>query len=370
MGDSGMTTRLKHPDIGELSERSREIFRQVVEAYVSTGAPVGSHTLSRRLPLSLSPASVRNAMGDLEDLGLLYAPHTSAGRLPTEMGLRLFVDGLLEVGELDPKEQETIARQCTSAGHSLEHMLEQATGMLSGLSHAAGMVLAPKTEAALKHVELVPLGADRALAVLVTERGIVENRVMALPEGLPVSALEEATNYLNARVRGRTLADARDVVQEELQRDRAQLNELAHKVVEAGLATWSGTDEAGESTLIVRGQAHLLDDVTALEDLERIRGLFEALETKETILRFVDLTARAEGVQIFIGAENNLFNVTGCSMVVAPFRSQQQRIVGAIGVIGPTRLNYGRIIPLVDYTSKVIGSLLSSPDEAPTDRTE
>ncbi len=340
----------------ELSERSREIFREIVDAYVETGEPVGSRTLSRRLSVSLSPATVRNVMADLEEAGLLYAPHTSAGRLPTEAGMRMFVSGLLEVGQLPETERDSIDAKCKGSGRSLETLLGEALTTLSGLSRCAGLVLAPKTQTALKHIEFVPLGSGRALVVMVTDDGLVENRVLELSREVTPSALVEATNYLNARLVGRTLDEARQLIVEELETQKSQLDELTGKVVAAGLATWAGGDKSGQ--LIVRGQSHLLDDVTALADLERIRALFEALETKEHLVRLLDLTNRAEGVQIFIGAENELFRVSGCSMVVAPYHNSREQIVGAIGVIGPTRINYARIIPLVDYTAKVIGRLI------------
>jgi len=340
----------------ELSERSREIFREIVDAYVETGEPVGSRTLSRRLSVTLSPATIRNVMSDLEDSGLLFAPHTSAGRLPTEAGMRLFVNGLLEVGKLSEGERERIDSQCQATGRSLETLLGEALSALSGLSRCAGLVLAPKTQVSLKHIEFVPLGQSRALVVLVTDDGVVENRILELPREVTASVLVEAGNYLNARVVGRTLEEAREQILADLESHRVQLDGLTSKVVEAGLATWAGGDNAGQ--LIVRGQSHLLDDVTALNDLERIRGLFEALETKETLVRLLDLTNRAEGVQIFIGAENDLFRVSGCTVIVAPYHNSRDQIVGAIGVIGPTRINYARIIPLVDYTAKVIGRVI------------
>ncbi|HXP97028.1 MAG TPA: heat-inducible transcriptional repressor HrcA [Telmatospirillum sp.] len=340
----------------ELSERSREIFRQIVDAYVATGEPVGSRTLSRRLSMTLSPATVRNVMADLEDAGLLYAPHTSAGRLPTEAGMRLFVNGLLELGKLAESERDRIDAHCRTTGKSLETLLEEALSTLSGLSRCAGLVLAPKSQVALKHIEFVPLGPGRALVVLVTDDGLVENRVLELPREVTPSALVEATNYLNARLIGRTLDEAKRQILDELESQRTQLDELTGKVVAAGLATWAGGNKGGQ--LIVRGQSHLLDDVTALDDLERIRALFEALETKEQLLNLLELTHGAEGVQIFIGAENELFKVSGCTMIVAPYHNSREQIVGAIGVIGPTRINYGRIIPLVDYTAKVIGRLI------------
>jgi heat-inducible transcriptional repressor len=349
-------------NVMELSERSREIFREIVDAYVETGEPVGSRTLSRRLSVALSPATIRNVMADLEDAGLLYAPHTSAGRVPTEEGLRLFVNGLLELGTLREEERERIDGQCRANGRSVESMLEEALSTLAGLSRCAGLVLAPKTQMGLKHVEFVPLGPGRALVVLVTEDGSVENRVLELPREVTPSALVEASNYLNSRMVGHTLEETRLHVQSEIENHRGQLDQLTGKVVAAGLAKWSGVVSGGaemaSGQLIVRGQSHLLEDVTVVSDLERIRALFDALETREQLVRLLDLTNHAEGVQIFIGAENELFTVSGCAMIVAPYMNSAERIVGAIGVIGPTRMNYARIIPMVDYTAKVIGRLI------------
>ncbi len=342
------------PMIGTLNDRSREIFRKVVDAYVETGEAVGSRTLSRRLGMSLSPATVRNVMADLEEAGLLYAPHTSAGRVPTEAGLRLFVDGLLEIGALSREERESIDGRCAATGRSLASVLEEATTMLSGLSRCAGLVVAPKQDAALKHIEFVQLGPGRALVVLVSENGLVENRIIDVPLGLPASSLIEATNYLSQRLVGRTIDDARLLIKTELDQHRAQLDELSRKVVEAGLATWS---QAG-GYLLVRGQGQLLADVQQMADLERIRALFAMLETKDAMVRLLDASEKAEGVQIFIGAENELFSMAGCSVIIAPYANREEKVVGAIGVIGPTRMNYARIIPMVDYTAKVIGRIL------------
>jgi heat-inducible transcriptional repressor len=341
--------------IYELNERSREIFRVIVDGYVATGEPIGSRTLSRRLGQNLSPATIRNVMADLEEAGLLFAPHTSAGRLPTEAGLRLFVHGLLEIGRLAEDERHSIESLCIARGKSLSQALEEATSALSGLSHCAGVVVVPKQERPLKHLEFVHLGPGRALVVLVTEDGLVENRVIELPLGLPPAALVSAGNYLNARLIGRTLGEARAEIEEEIASNRTQLDELTSKLVAAGLASWAGGEG---SALIVRGQANLLEDVTALADLERLRTLFEMLETRETMLRLLDASKQGDGVQIFIGAESHLFGVTGCSVVIAPYHNSREQIVGAIGVIGPTRLNYARIIPMVDYTAKVIGRLI------------
>ncbi|MCH6578717.1 MAG: heat-inducible transcriptional repressor HrcA [Alphaproteobacteria bacterium] len=342
--------------VAVLNERSREIFRRIVESYVETGEPVGSRTLSRSLRLALSPATIRNVMADLQEAGLLYAPHTSAGRLPTEAGLRLFVDGLLEIGGLTEEERTDIDVKCSATGRSVEEALAEATSMLSGLADCAGLVFAPKSETPLKHIEFVGLTDGQALVVMVGENGVVENRLIAVPVGIPPSALVEARNFLSARLVGRTLTEARAEIAAELKEHRVQLDQLTTEVVETGLATWAGESQSGY--LIVKGQAKLLENITAIEDLEQIRTLFQALETKETMARLLELAHDAEGVQIFIGADNALFALAGCSMVVAPFANSSEKIVGAIGVIGPTRINYARIIPMVDYTAKVISRVI------------
>jgi len=342
--------------VQELNERSREIFRHIVDAFVETGAPIGSRTIARRMGMGLSPATIRNVMADLEELGLLHAPHTSAGRMPTEIGLRLFVHGLLERGNLSKDERAQIEAQCAATGRSLPEALEEASNMLSGLSHCAGLVVAPKADEPLKHIEFVMLGPGRALVVLVFASGAVENRIIDVPVGLPASSLIEASNYLSARLVGRTIDEALANIRAELDQHRAQLDLLTSKVVELGLATWADDDRGG--ALIVRGQAHLLDEITGAEDLERIRQLFSTLETKNALLRLLDLTSAAEGVQIYIGAESELFSLAGCSVIIAPYANSQQRIVGAVGVVGPTRIDYARIIPMVDYTAKVIGRIV------------
>lgn len=342
--------------ITELNERSKEIFRRIVDSYLETGDPMGSRTLSRQSGLDISPATIRNVMADLEDAGLLFSPHTSAGRIPTEVGLKLFVDGILEVGNLTSAERQSIEGECKTTGQSVEGMLENATQALSGLSHLTGLVVAPKTQAPLKHIEFVSLSPGRALVVLVTENGVVENRIIEIPPNVLPSALVEATNYLSARLVGRTLDDALDAIKIELSNHQAQLDVLTTKVVEEGLAVWSGGD--GDSALIVRGQANLLEDMDAAADLEHIRSLFEALETKQSMAKLIESADIADGVQIFIGADNNLFGMSGCSLIVGPYKDSQERIIGTIGVIGPTRMNYARIIPMVDYTAKLVGRLI------------
>jgi heat-inducible transcriptional repressor len=346
-------------EISKLNERSRTVLRKIVESYLVTGEPVGSRNLSRVLPMTLSPASIRNVMSDLEHSGLIYAPHTSAGRLPTESGLRLFVDGLLEVGNLTAEERRQIEAQISvQRTKSFEQVLGEASEIMSGLSHCAGVVLAEKQDDRLKHIEFVPLEPGKGLVVLVGEDNTVENRIIALPPGLPPSALTEAANYLNSRIRGLKIAEARAKVEAELGAAKAELDALTQKVIKAGLAEWSGSLNDRQS-LIVRGQANLLKDLTAIEELERIRQLFDDLEQKRELVQILGLAERAEGVRIFIGSENKLFSLSGSSLIVAPFQDRQRKVVGVLGVIGPTRINYARIIPMVDYTAKVVGRLLT-----------
>jgi len=345
--------------LARMNERSRTILRQIVESYLTTGEPVGSRNLARVLPMTLSPASIRNVMSDLEHAGLIYAPHTSAGRVPTQSGLRLFVDGLLEIGDLTQDERRQIEAEIgVRRAKSVEQVLHEAGELISGLSHCAGVVLAEKQVARLKHVEFVPLDPARALAVLVSEDGSVENRLVRLPAGLPVSALIEAGNYLNAHVRGLTIAEARGAIETSLASAKAELDGLTKKVVEAGLAEWSGA-LGDRKSLIVRGQANLLKDVHAIEDLERIRQLFDDIEQQRDIVQLLGASEIGEGVRIFIGSENKLFSLSGSSLVVAPFHDTTRQVVGVLGVIGPTRLNYARIIPMVDYTAKLVGRLLT-----------
>lgn len=342
----------------EIDQRSREIFRQIVDGYLATGEPVGSRNIARLLPVSLSPATVRNVMTDLELAGLIHAPHVSAGRLPTERGLRFFVDAMMEVGNLTSEERKRIEAQIKAGAtnRTLDATLTEASALLSGLSRGAGVVVTTKANARLKHIEFVRLDPSRALVVLVAEDGTVENRLLALPPGLPVSALTEAANFLNARVLGKTLSELRREIADHRATMERELDALTAKLVESGIATSSGP--SSDRHLIVRGQANLLEDLKAQDDLERIRLLFGDLETQTDV---IDLLARAEagdGVRIFIGSENKLFSMSGSSMIAAPFHDAEQRIVGVVGIIGPTRLNYARIVPMVDYTAKVVGRLL------------
>ncbi|RRN64745.1 heat-inducible transcriptional repressor HrcA [Caulobacter sp. 602-1] len=347
---------VRAPGLGELDSRARDIFRRVVESYLETGEPVGSRTISKG-GLALSPASIRNTMQDLAQLGLLDAPHTSAGRMPTHAGLRMFVDGFLEVGDIGEEEKRAIEARLAVKGRSFEEALSEASSVLSGLAGGAGIVVTPVREGGVKHVEFVPLGGGQVLAVMVFEDGQVENRLMRQAPGVTPSALQEAGNFLNARLRGRTLSEARTEMGGELDIARRQLDETAARLVEDGLAAWSG-GEGDARSLIVRGQANLLADARAREDIDRVRQLFDDLEQKGQLIGLLDDVRDAEGVRIYIGAETRLFSLSGSSVIAAPYMTGRQKVLGAIGVIGPARLNYARVIPLVDYTARVLGRMM------------
>lgn len=346
--------------IEDLNQRSRTIFRQIVDSYILTGEPVGSRTLSQKLDNALSPASIRNVMADLEGIGLIFSPHKSAGRVPTDIGLRLFVDGMLEMGNLTQEERTTIRVQCEESGHNVEDILTRATSLLSGLSRCASLVIAPKNDQPLKHMEFVYLSPGQALVVIVSEGDDVENRIINIPLGLTPSALVQAGNYLNTRLVGRTFAEAKNQVEQELKNQQAELDNLTQSIVEQGLAVWAGSQSTGaaHNNLIIRGRANLLDNMDAIDDLERIRRLFSDLESKKDLIDLLESAREADGVRIFIGSENNLFSLSDSSVIASPYMDGKNNILGVIGVIGPTRLDYARIIPLVDYTAKVIGKIL------------
>lgn len=343
-----------------LDARSRDIFRLIVDNFLREGEPLGSRNLTRLLSDSLSPATVRNVMSDLEHLGLIYSPHVSAGRLPTQAGLRFFVDAFMELGDLTSDERRQIEAQvrASGSGQTLEHILTDASQMLSGLSRGAGLVMTAKSEVPLKHIEFIRLEPEKALAVMVSQNGDVENRVVDLPAGVTSSQLVEASNFLNAHIRGRTLAEAKIEIGRLKEETRTALDTLSQDLVERGLAVWAGEGSGLQARLIVRGHANLLENVTAQADLELLRHLFEDLETKEGMLQLLDLAEEGPGVRIFIGSENKLFSLSGSSLVVAPYRDKDARVIGALGVIGPTRLNYARIVPMVDYTAQIIGRML------------
>ena len=343
--------------LAALDARSREIFRRLVESYLTSGEPVGSRSLSRALPMSLSPASIRNVMQDLEELGLIYAPHISAGRMPTQGGLRFYVDALLEFGGLAEEERMRIERQArTAAEDGYENALTRTTTLLSDLSRGAGVVLTSKDDMRLRHIEFVRVEPEKALAVLVGEDGAVENRVLSIPSDVSASALIEASNYLSAHARGGTLAEARAKIERARDEARNEIDELAAGLVDAGLAFWAGAGGARQQ-LIVRGQANLIGDSSEAQELERIRLLFSDLETQTGVIDLLHRAENGEGVKIFIGSENKMFSLSGSSMIAAPLRGADRRIAGVLGVIGPTRLNYGRIVPMVEYAAQILGDL-------------
>jgi heat-inducible transcriptional repressor len=343
--------------LSDMNDRSREVFRRVVEGYLSNGEPVGSRTLTRSLSEKVSAATVRNVMQDLEFLGLLGSPHISAGRVPTQLGLRMFVDGLLEVDDLAVDDREKI-NSTVGNGSDVGDILDRVGSALSGVTQGASLVLTPKHEAAIKHIEFVSLSPDRALVVLVFADGHVENRIFTPPPGQTPSSMREAANFLNALMGGRTLSEAQMVIREEISARRQEIDTLARDLVESGLAVWENEGEQYER-LIVRGRANLLGDETEGEEMERIRVLFDDLERKRDIAEFLELTQDGDGVRIFIGSENKLFSLSGSSLVVSPYMNADRKIIGAVGVIGPTRLNYGRIVPIVDYTAQLVGKLIS-----------
>ena len=344
--------------LDEMNNRSREVFRRVVEGYLSDGEPVGSRTLSRDFSEDISAATIRNVMQDLEFLGLLGSPHTSAGRIPTQLGLRMFVDGILEVSEVDKNDRKKIDKIVSDETNQVENILDDISTTLSGVTQGASLVLTPKREAPIKHVEFLPLSANQALVVLVFADGHVENRLFKPPPGQTPSSMKEAANFLNAIMEGNTLSEAKKLIKNEIDYRRQELDTLARDLVQSGLALWEDTEERHER-LIVKGRSNLLSESAQQEDLDRIKNLFDDLERKRDIADFLELTEKGEGVRIFIGSENKLFSLTGSSLVVSPYMNSDRKIIGAVGVIGPTRLNYGRIVPVVDYTAQLVGKMIA-----------
>ena len=343
--------------LNELNDRSREVFRRVVEGYLQSGEPVGSRTLTRDFSEKVSAATIRNVMADLEYLGLLGSPHTSAGRIPTQTGLRMFVDGLLEVSDLTTDDRVKLD-QSTGNSSDVGDILDRISTALSGVTQGASLVLAPKHEAPVKHIEFVSLSPDRALVVLVFADGHVENRLFTPPIGQTPSSMREAANFLNAIMAGHTLGEARKLVDQEIKKRRQELDSLAQQLVKTGMVVWENSGERNER-LIVRGRSNLIGDDTGEQELDRIKNLFDDLERKRDIADFLELTQSGDGVRIFIGSENKLFSLSGSSLVVSPYMNAERQIIGAVGVIGPTRLNYGRIVPIVDYTAQLVGKLIA-----------
>ena len=344
--------------LAEMNDRSREVFRRVVEGYLASGDPVGSRTLTRTMQEKVSAATIRNVMQDLEYLGLLDSPHVSAGRIPTQLGLRMFVDGLMEIGVVADADREKIDASLGANDRDMPALLDKIGATLSGLTQGASLVLTPKRQAPIRHIEFLSLSPDRALVVLVFADGTVENRLFTPPPGQTPSSMREAANFVNALAEGRTLGDLRQKISQEISQRRQEIDSLARDLVESGMALWENAGEPHER-LIVRGRANLIDETAEVQDVNRIRRLFDDLERKRDIAEFLDLTEQGEGVRIFIGSENKLFSLSGSSLVVSPYMNADRKIIGAVGVIGPTRLNYGRIVPIVDYTAQLVGKLIS-----------
>ncbi|MDC3176277.1 heat-inducible transcriptional repressor HrcA [Alphaproteobacteria bacterium] len=339
--------------IFNLNERSKEIFTLIVEDYVTNGEPVGSRKLSTKLQKNLSAASIRNVMSDLQDAGLLTSQHSSAGRVPTDFGMKFFVEGLLQISNLSKDECKNIKKKFRREEKSVDQIYDDAIHLLSGLSDCAGLVVTPKLDGGMKHIEFLPVSLEQALVVMVMENGLVENRLVKIPKGLPSSVFRHITNYLNSKLGGRSLLQSKKIIQKEIFEDKKHLDKESKALIEQGIACWA--DASKKNKLILTGTSKLLEDVKALEQLENIRILIEKLENKENLMHIIDNTQEADGIQIFIGSENSLFGMTGCSTIISPFRNKDKEIIGAIGVVGPTRINYAKIIPVVDYTAKLLG---------------
>jgi heat-inducible transcriptional repressor len=345
--------------LDEMNDRSREVFRRVVEGYLANGDPVGSRTLTRDFSEKVSAATIRNVMQDLEYMGLLGSPHVSAGRIPTQMGLRMFVDGMIEIGDPTDIDREKIDATMGDNGADVGGILDRVGSALSGVTKGASLVLTPKHEAPIKHIEFVSLSQDRALVVLVFSDGHVENRLFTPPPGQTPSSMREAANFLNSLVEGKTISELQRTILTQINQRRQEIDILAQQLVESGLALWQGDGEHPER-LIVRGRSNLINAEGEAENVELIRQLFDDLERKRDIAEFLELADGGEGVRIFIGSENKLFSLSGSSLVVSPYMNADRKVIGAVGVIGPTRLNYGRIVPIVNYTAQLVGKLISN----------
>ena len=341
----------------ELSDKSKKIFKSVIESYLESGDPIGSKTLSKKLGFNFSASAIRSIMASLQKEGLLFAPHVSAGRLPTDKGMRYFVDGLLEFGRLSKSECETIKNQCQSTGASFEDVLDEASKMLSGLSNCASFVVAPKYQNKIKHIEFIRLSSNQIMSIVANENGLVENRILDSTSNYDESTLKQVSNYLNSKYSGKTIDEIKKIISNEIENSQLELNKISQKLVEEGIIKLVPNFEA--PYIFLHGQSSLLEDEIIAKDLDRMRTIFDDIENKSNFLSILESTNKGKGVQIFIGAKNLLFNHSGLSMVLAPYINNEQKIIGAIGVIGPMRINYARIVPLVDYTSKVIGKILS-----------
>ena len=339
-------------DIPVLNERAQILLKTLVERYIAEGQPVGSRALSRFSGLELSPASIRNVMADLEDLGFIASPHTSAGRIPTSRGYRFFVDTLLTIRPLDRIEINKLEGQLHIENR--QKLVTSASQVLADLTRFAGVVMTPRRSAGFRHIEFVRLSESRVLLILVTPEGDVQNRILVTDRAYTPSELVEAANILNQNYAGLTFEETRKRVHDELKQLREDMTHLMTRALEAGSAA---LDESAED-VVISGEGRLLDVQDLSSDMQRLRNLFDLFERKTGLLQLLDVSSRAHGVQIFIGGESGLVPLDECSVVTAPYEVDGQ-VVGTVGVIGPTRMAYERVIPIVDITAKLLSSALS-----------
>lgn len=344
----------------DLDKRAQDIFHHIVTQYLHHGDPVGSRTLSKLLDEQISAATIRNVMADLADLGLLHSPHISAGRVPTADGLRLFVKGMLEIDDVSPEDKNILETLGKDNKHLSAHkMVDQVAEKIAGLSQYAGFVFAPNSNSGLKHIEFVPFAPGKALVILVTQEGVVENRLIDIPNDITPSMLSEAGNFMSQRLAGKNLDQAYQELDKNINERKTQLNELSQKIIDSGMAFWSQINEEESGYLILKGQSQLLDNIQTRADIEQIQHLFSSLERDQALLKLLNFAKDGEGVQLFIGSENEYFSLSGWSLVLSPYQSNDGRMIGAIGLIGPINMNYARVIPVVNYTAKLVSDIFA-----------
>ncbi|SEO55185.1 heat-inducible transcriptional repressor HrcA [Aquisalimonas asiatica] len=341
----------------ELNERAQHLLKVMVKRYIRDGSPLGSRTLTREAGLDVSPATIRNVMADLEDLGYVRSPHTSAGRIPTDKGYRFFVDTLLAVQAMSRQAVHEADLQLPE-GQSPDALVDSASNLLSGLTRLAGVVTLPRhLERSLRHVEFLPLSDRRVLAILVFNEQDVENRIVHTDRDYSQSELQQVTNYLNAEFAGRGVDTVRDQLLRSMESDKERMNALMNSVIELGGKVFSDDSPADGDDYVVAGQTNLME-FQELSNVEKLRSLFQAFTEKRDILHLLDQSLAADGVQIFIGEESGYKVFDGCSLVTSPY-SAEGEVLGVLGVIGPTRMEYDRVIPIVDMTAKLLGSALN-----------
>jgi len=336
-----------------LTDRSRQILEAIIEDYIQTAEPVGSRTITRRHGLSLSPATVRNVMADLEEMGFLVSPHTSAGRVPTDKAYRLYVDSLVRLNRIAREEREEIRRRCSLTGKDIGEVLKETSRTLSSISHYMGIVMAPRFTANIfRHMEFIKLSGKKILAILVSQCGTVQNKIIETDDDLKIDDLNRMSNYLNDFLQGLTIAQVKKRILDEMQEDKVRYDTLMTKALELSRQTL----EDGEIEVFIEGQANILDQ-PEFADVAKMKDIIRAFEEKGQLLALLERCVVAEGVQIFIGSESHLNRMKGMSLVTATYVTGKNT-VGILGVIGPTRMGYSKIIPIVDYTAKQVSRLL------------